>query len=110
MDDQAPTGTNDGCVAKTGEGLVKVAIVLTVSRPTDPVHEHLAPVQVASFPIRDHSLVCPVVPAVPTQLPQLGRDDAGEGTNGRPYDGVSVGPSICAGTGQAMQTTLETNQ
>jgi hypothetical protein len=32
-----------GCVAKTGGSLVKVVIVPTVSRPTDPVHEPKAP-------------------------------------------------------------------
>ncbi len=31
------------CVAKTGDGLVKVAIVPAVSRPTDPVDEPQAP-------------------------------------------------------------------
>ena len=32
-----------------------------------------------------------------------------EGTNGRPYDGVSLGADLCAGTGQAMPTILAPN-
>ena len=35
----------EGCVAKTSDSLVGVVFVLTVARPTHPVHEHLAPQQ-----------------------------------------------------------------
>jgi hypothetical protein len=42
-----------GCVAKTGGSLVEVAFVSTISRPTHPVHEPKAPIQVASLSRRN---------------------------------------------------------
>lgn len=44
-------GSFNGCVAKTGSGLVKIAFVLTALSNRHPIHEHLAPVQMASFSI-----------------------------------------------------------
>ena len=38
-----------GCVAKTSGSLVEVAKIRIVARPTHPVHELQAPLQVASF-------------------------------------------------------------
>lgn len=100
----------DGCVAKTGGSLVEVAKVPTVARPTHPVHEPKGPIQVASLPIRHYPTVCAVVSALSSELPKLGRNDAGTGANGRSHNGVSMAPGLCSRTGQAMQTTLETNQ
>jgi hypothetical protein len=51
--------------------------------------------------------VCQVVLAVPPQLPPPGRDDAGEGANGGPYDGVPLGSSLRPRTGQTMQSILQ---
>ena len=45
----------------------------------------------ASLPIWHHPVVRSVVLALSPQLPQFGRDDAGEGSDSRPYDGVSLG-------------------
>ncbi len=38
--------------------------------------------------------MCAVVPALPTQLLQPGRNDAGARVNCRPYDGASLGPLL----------------
>ncbi len=88
-----------GCVAKTGDGLVKLAIVPTVSCPTDPVHEPQVPVQMASLPIRHHCAVRALVSAVSAQLPKLVRNDARTGVNGRSHNGVSMDPGLCSRTG-----------
>ena len=69
-------GGNDGCVAKTGGSLVEVIFVLTVPCPTHSVHEHLAPIQVASLAILNHPVVCSVVSALSLELPQSRGDDA----------------------------------
>ena len=66
----ASDGSRWGCVAKTSGSLVDVVFVLTIARPTHRVHEPKAPIQVASLPIMHHSAVCPVVSALPAQLPQ----------------------------------------
>lgn len=54
-------GRRMGCVAKTGESLVKIAFVLTALNYRHLLHESQAPIQVASFPILNHSVVRPVV-------------------------------------------------
>lgn len=84
-----PVKPTNGCVAKPGNGFVEVVIVLTHQTHRHPVHEHLAPVQMASFSIEHYLVVRPVVPALSPELPQLERDDAGEGSDGKPHNGVS---------------------
>ena len=69
-----------GSVAKTSGSLIEVAKVLIVARPTHLVHEPQATLQVASLSIRNHLAVCAVVLAIPPQLPQSRRDDAGKGS------------------------------
>lgn len=55
-----------------------------------------SPIQVASFPIGHHLAMRQVVLAVPPQLPQPRKDDAGTGTHGGSYNGVLMGPGLCA--------------
>ena len=104
-------GSIFGCVAKTGEwGSGKIAFVLTVPSHRHPSHEPQAPLQVASFSIRHHSVVCAVVPALPAQLPQPGRGDAWSGFNSGPYDRALMGSSLCSRTRQAMPSSSETQE
>ncbi len=42
-----------------------------------------------------------VVLAVSLELPQPGGDDAGEGTHGGPFNGVSLGAGLCSRTGRS---------
>ena len=72
-----------GCVAKTSGSLIGIVFILTVACPTHLVHEPKAPLQVASFPIRYHPIVPAVVSAISPQLPQLGGNDAGAGSDSR---------------------------
>jgi hypothetical protein len=53
--------------------------------------------------------VCALVLAVPTQLPKLRRNDVGAGTNGRSYDGVSVGSGLRSGT-QTLDAQRESSR
>jgi len=41
------------------------------------------------FTIGHHPAVCTLVSALPAQLPQSRRDDAGAGAYGRPYDDMN---------------------
>lgn len=68
-----------GCVAKTNGSLVEVVKIPTVARPTHLVHEPQAPLHCV-HPIRHHLTVRPVVSALSLDLPQFGRNDAGEGS------------------------------
>jgi len=58
----------------------KIVFVLTGLTHRHPLHEPQVPIQMASLPIRHYPAVCQVVLALPTQLPQLRRNDAGEGS------------------------------
>ena len=70
----------EGSVAKTSGRLGQVVFILNIACPNNCLHEPKAPIQVASFPIGHHPAVCQVVLAVPPQLPQLVRNDAGTGS------------------------------
>lgn len=84
-----------GCVAKTGGDLVKLAFVPTAARPPHPVHEPQAPHQVASFPIGQHRS-CVFGGTYATRLVTVTTEEMMRiaGSNGRPYDGVSLGTSL----------------
>ena len=71
--------------------MVKLAFVLTAPRQIYPIYESKTPLQVASLPPRNHLAVRPMVLALSAQLSKLGRNDVGEGSDGGPYDGVSMG-------------------
>ena len=91
------SGKVEGCVAKTGGSLVKVAFVLTELSDRYLIHElqasehawrHFLP-EVILLNIRWYCRYA-------LSYRNHRRDDAGEGAKRRSYDGISVGAGLCA--------------
>ena len=89
-----------GCVAKTGDGLVKVAIVLTGLSHQHTLHKLQISLQVASLSFWNHPLGCPLVLPLSDQLPLVGgRDDVWSRGGSRSQHAFSLGPEVCARIG-----------
>jgi hypothetical protein len=67
-------------------------------------HGYPQPFHMASLPSRDYLTLCPLVPAVSTQIPRSGGDDTRTGPTRRSHQDLTLGPVLCSWVGEALPT------